>query len=460
MIKAMLYLSILFAAAFPFFASAQNQCVAYYQHEKAAFTKENLGKKLYAVHITNFLPKDGFLRTVTKNRARFATTLHFSLGGPVISHFNGNWDNKKYAILVPLKTLEPQLVNIFAQDTFIVGDLKLPKEAILLVPTGEQPPVNFPGKITTYDPQSGIIESVKGLLQTKETIEIKSTGAFIGDTSYINGKEIEEKFLFKDYISKSKNVTNEMHYSSIFGVLDVGMYELMKDWFYKKNISIESLSRLKYRRLVLTEHLAQVKKQVHEMNLPKESYISFLNAVNEFEEFINILDAEIWVQQKYNKSFFALGSDLQNEILSRRQSLTDLKQYLSKNITLLEDTELTSPGRELFMSLALRDFKNISYSRFKVLVTNYVKENKDVDPFEAESLILAKAIESLHEDSSLIEQAIQQFEKTIPLTPEWGFARLRSYLGKISDPSIQKTFLRNDSIKKLWESKLKQPEML
>lgn len=460
MIKAMLYLSILFAAVFPFFASAQNQCVDYYQHEKASFTKENLGKKLYAVHITNFLPKDGFLRTVTKNRARFATTLHFSLGGPVISHFNGNWDNRKYAILVPLKTLEPQLVNIFAQDTFIVGDFKLPKEAILLVPTGEQPPINFPGKIATYDPQTGIIESVKEQLRVEKTMVLESTGVIIGDTTYINGKEIDEKILFKDYLAKDKEVTHQMHYSSIFGILDTGMYELMKNWFYKKIPSKENLARLKYRRLVFSEHLTLVKDQVYQMKIPKDSRKSFLTGVKEFEEFINILDAEIWVQQKYNKSFFALGNDLQNEILSRRQKLADLKHYLSKNITLLEDTELTSPGQELFMSLALRDFKNISYSRFKMLVNNYAKENKDVDTFEVESLILAKAIESLHDDSSLTEEAIQQFEKTIPLTPEWGFARLRSYLGKISDPTIQKFFLRNNSIKELWESKLKQPEML
>lgn len=460
MIKLMLLLSILFTVASPIFASANSSCINHYQVGSPYLAKEVLNDNLYAVHITNFIPEEGVLRTVTKNRARFSTTLHFSLGGPVISHFNGNWNNRKYAILVPLKTLEPQLVNIFSQDTFIVGDLKLPKSAILLIPTGSPSPNNFPGKIVRYDSQNGIIDSVKEQLRIENSIELESTGAIIGDTIYLNGKEIDEKIFFKDYTNTTKEVTHLMHYNSIFGVLDVGMYEIMKEWFYKKLPFKENLSRLQYRRLVFSEHLTLLKNQVHKMNLPKEANLSFLNGVKEFQGFMNILDAEIWIQREFNKSFFALGNNLQSEILNRRQNLEKLKQYLSKNLTLLADAQSINPGRELFMSLALKDFKNLSYSRFKHLVKQYVQENKDIDPFEAESLILAKAIETLQNDPSLLEASVNQFEKTIALSPEWGFARLRSYLGKISNPEVLKTFFRNNSIKELWESKLKQPEQL
>jgi hypothetical protein len=54
-------------------------------------------------------------------------TIHFSFNGPVGGHMYGNWDDTKFAILVPVPSIIDRIVNISPQDAFILGELKLPK---------------------------------------------------------------------------------------------------------------------------------------------------------------------------------------------------------------------------------------------------------------------------------------------------------------------------------------------
>ncbi len=73
--------------------------------------------KYVLMHVTDYKPKDDKIRTVTekgikvKEETPFGeieyrnrrNTTHFTVNSTVTSHFFGNWDNKRYAVMSPLK---------------------------------------------------------------------------------------------------------------------------------------------------------------------------------------------------------------------------------------------------------------------------------------------------------------------------------------------------------------------
>lgn len=125
------------------------------QQTKATSSAPNLDdllSKTAAVHATDILPTDGLMRAGSGadigaedgfSFSSFRPTLHFALGQLVWGHAAGNWDLKKYAIIVPLSSLNSQLLNLSVDDTFILGDLKIPSNAILIDASGEN--VRAPG---------------------------------------------------------------------------------------------------------------------------------------------------------------------------------------------------------------------------------------------------------------------------------------------------------------------------
>lgn len=85
---------------------------------------ESLGKLLFAVHATDHFPKDGILHAgygvheeIPEWVPNVRCTLHFSLGELVRPVGTGEeqwmtWENKLFAIVVPLENLFPQLINL------------------------------------------------------------------------------------------------------------------------------------------------------------------------------------------------------------------------------------------------------------------------------------------------------------------------------------------------------------
>jgi hypothetical protein len=442
---------VLFVLVSPYSGFAQNRCIDIYRSPKMpTLSKQILDEKLFAVHITDYLPKNGILRTTTDNRARFATTLHFSLGGPVIAHEGGSWDHKKYAIMVPFKTLKPQLLNIFAQDTFIVGDLVLPSNAILLVPSGETAKIDFPGKVLSYDSQAGIIQGVKNQLEKDKTIVLESTGDSLTDKTFLNGKVINEKIFFKDYFSENTKLTNELHAKTVFGVIDVKGFQIFKDWYYHGRPLELNLTYLKYHHLVLQELLQVATEKVSQMKLPPMARGSYDEGVQSFQELLNILEVEIRIQEKFKKSFLASGSVLRKEILSRKSNSENLESFVTEIMGSLPEAKPPTKGTDIFLLQTFNDFKDLGFERFKYLVQQHGEKNS-VDPFEIESLILRKAIDSAKSDRSYMEIAIEQFEKTSLITPSWGYQRIKGYLRSITAPSDLNRFFKNERIRELYQ---------
>lgn len=112
-------------------------------------------KDFILVHKTRYLPVDGMIKTNKEigvmnkefviekfgefNAPDSRNTVHFAVNGEVSSHSFGNWDDCKYAILLPFNQLPvSQLRSGAVMDTFIEGGITLPKDAVILCPDFER----------------------------------------------------------------------------------------------------------------------------------------------------------------------------------------------------------------------------------------------------------------------------------------------------------------------------------
>jgi len=104
------------------------------------------------VHATDYFLVDGVIKTAkdskvvyemdyvmeSGNEEKFKSyshrdSLHFALNGKVDSHAYGNWDNRKYIIIDPIKHHLDSIHAISPQDTWTKGSIKLSSDSIVLV---------------------------------------------------------------------------------------------------------------------------------------------------------------------------------------------------------------------------------------------------------------------------------------------------------------------------------------
>jgi hypothetical protein len=98
---------------------------------------------IYLVHRTDFMPErteDGYSIAAAEDvdpNSKGRATIHFSLNHPVESHIAGNWEDKKYTVIISLKAvLEANpgaLDNLYSVDTYFSPDY----ESQLILPGAE-----------------------------------------------------------------------------------------------------------------------------------------------------------------------------------------------------------------------------------------------------------------------------------------------------------------------------------
>ncbi len=69
------------------------------------------------------------------NLRPYRNSLHFAANHEVIGHLGGDWSEKKYSIIVPLKSIPKEKIkNNNAVDTYTKGEVKLSKDCFIICP--------------------------------------------------------------------------------------------------------------------------------------------------------------------------------------------------------------------------------------------------------------------------------------------------------------------------------------
>ncbi len=169
---------------------------------------ERIRNSLSVVHVTNVLPVDGVLQPgALANRdgsvraseyCSFRPTIHFSIGQMVQPFAGNSSENRRYGIVMPLGRVLPQALSLSPADTVILGELRLPRDATVVVPVAEMfvPP---PGvRVHRYDPLTTTLrEAIDTVIDgaNTEAAEQRGSLALLRDGIDLNSRAFFEPVL-------------------------------------------------------------------------------------------------------------------------------------------------------------------------------------------------------------------------------------------------------------------------
>lgn len=156
-------------------------------------------------HITDFLPRDGYIDTARTAIGASRDSVHFAVNHGVSSHLCGDWSNKKYAILIPMRAARAESGNKFVggivSDFFSHGRVKIPEGSIIVKRTD----TIQPGKFRISDASK--IEEFKKLhgvkvIETSNPNMKKSVDSVVKKLGY-NLRNVDNPLEFGNDVDKS-----------------------------------------------------------------------------------------------------------------------------------------------------------------------------------------------------------------------------------------------------------------
>lgn len=109
----------------------------YFDPEYSRGTPDTLEPKdLVLIHLTNTFPEGGTIRPTGYYRPEVLRfSLHFAVNGPVVEEAQygvGNWERRRYAILIPFEKVMDRIEQFSPGDTIIMDELELPEGSLIL----------------------------------------------------------------------------------------------------------------------------------------------------------------------------------------------------------------------------------------------------------------------------------------------------------------------------------------
>ena len=223
-------------------------------------------------------------KTVRKDQdPNFRPTLHFSLG-EVVSMGDRQIDYP-FAVVTPLGNIENQLVNVFPTDTFVLGDIKLSKDTIVVVPHRTDTsniPEGVP--IVKYSKKQGLKNAVDQVVQQGGGWSVTLPDNFDqGLPAMVHGFDINSRLFFKNllerhsHLSYGTHVTSEIGQAGIFGLIDQMLLSITGQYINdepplpplsnKKNETVLAVIRFylqKLDRVIADSNLPDVAKKAYQ----------------------------------------------------------------------------------------------------------------------------------------------------------------------------------------------------
>lgn len=323
--------------------------------------------QILAVHLTNKFPESGSLEASPPGRSRVWPTLHFSLGQPVHDHSYGAWSSKKFAVLTPLASLVPQLLNLYAQDTFIFGSLNLPSGATVLVPESlkGQIPSSGLAKVEFYPDSVNIKEAVKTFISNSSTQALSIPKR--GPLQFEDPERGDVQTWFPD-LMRDPELMSDLHSVSWIGLPDVPVIQAKVGQFLKKDgrpffnqpLDSESAAMDKPHNLFQSLNLLKKSRNKMEIFCRKRKKLCVDNKIEEYRQLVvryeSLLMLEIATRVRDRKSVFATNF---LERWSDKQEIIKFAEK-TKGFTQLPENTLTQLANGPYKLEFLWDLRTVS----------------------------------------------------------------------------------------------------
>jgi hypothetical protein len=343
-------------------------------------SRAEINKYLTAVHVTNFIPETGFLTAKMSSETQwFRSTVHFTLGEMVIAHDRGSWEKTQFAVLIPFRHIQPQVINVYHQDTFAFGKVKIPVGATIIHPQGVLPPPIRGVRNRPYNPQKeSLREVVDKTLLDEDQWTFKSSGAQYTDDTLLHGFNVNSASFFKN-ILKDSGITWGMPEHNPLKSINFRLVELFsatKDGWGSVNFELNNWILEKAR----FDHKLQLGKELlKQRGLDIHRDEQTIRAFKDLNRYLTLIDLEILVQQKYDKTLMGtVGIDaIRMEIWQNlTEDAADIK-LVEKHIDLLTNRRGLSTRGEGVSSFNFYT-ANFSKSEFQELQAKYPQLFQDL----------------------------------------------------------------------------------
>ena len=185
------------------------------------------------------------------------TTIHFCINGLVSRHMQGNFDNKKFIIIEPLKyhIKDKSLLSLRAEDTYFNDDMYLSNEAALIIKEEE------------YDQLKNNEEYIKTLKQFNNIFVYK------GNNEKMAVKKALELLGIDSLVINNHGYTNGLTNNTSAQVMYEYINNLREEYginnkihFYSELNQEESIQRQEQGRIIDLEHFFYI---INNSNLPQ-----------------------------------------------------------------------------------------------------------------------------------------------------------------------------------------------
>jgi|GEM_PF-4394872 len=264
-------------------------------------------ENVLAVHLTNYFPQDGIVRASPENAGRFGVSLHFALGQPVIDHRQGSWSKRKYGVVLPLHAMRDQVLNLFPQDTFVLGDVKLPREAVIFIPATDKVPAGIPFKVIHYDAEVGLRNTISRYIRKSGTIPIYAANGLSDSKVLLRGRNmndrVQSKSFFKELYEEKPYISTTTHEYTPWGRVDYDVIDFVAGWLKTgKPRKASSTADVYLGILRIQDSLAEAMRVSKQMMLPEHAKKSWLVGLRALEGPLNLIHVDYKLRKDHGVS--------------------------------------------------------------------------------------------------------------------------------------------------------------
>lgn len=344
-------------------------------------------EKLFAVHATNFLIKDGVIKAFNSDTINlpekfpelkelpdpipdFRSTVHFSLGAlsPAVNSGEYDWEDCKYAVIAPISELMPQVVNLNMYDTFVLGNFEFTEKTTLLLPLecmDDEAFKNTTYELAFYDSSSTTIrEAIDDVIKSKEGWKIdlyQSDDGMLAD-AYLNGEEVNNRNFFQPLLKERPYISvgcrfwdctcDEMEEdfgAYLFGSAEDDLQSLVEGFLPidfdeegheeidddfdeivddEKNIQ-EFIEILEWLKQMFAEEFNALSEYVDSLPIDNKHKQVFENKIPQYVRWMNIFNADVEAMIKYRKTLENAPLDIWKQVLECN-SLEELNTLIDR----------------------------------------------------------------------------------------------------------------------------------
>lgn len=308
---------------------------------------ETMAAHMYAVHATNVLPQDSWLRPGAKaghdgvlhdnEPPSFRPTLHFALGGMVQPHEAGSWENAKYAALAPLGNLTEQIASLYPHDTTVVGDFALHSAGVtLLVPEGtDMSHLSSEVEVKEYTSDRTLRQATAEHIakQGGWNVTMRPGQAGLDASAHLEDAQINDIRFFEKYLEAHPHISYGPHTRSAkgeayrYGMVDqavsTGIYALKDEGsFYDPTLVL-------FQAKLARHHLEKLDAAVHNSPLQQHALETFTQKKDAAQNWLDVLDCDERLRKEYGVTIAKAPKEVFSKIEELHTDKERLWEYLS-----------------------------------------------------------------------------------------------------------------------------------